>query len=440
MNKAFTTLIIASLGTILFSISANAGSLAFDAAGNLFQGEFPEIVKFTHDGKRSPFAGLSRPPKRMCSPYLAFDNKGNLFVSVCDTISKFTPDGKKSTFATGIKYSADLAFDGKGNLFVVDWSGSIFKFTPDGKRTTFASGLHSPQGLAFGDKGNLAVFEEENSSHSILKFTPEGVKSTFATGLGSPSDLAFDHSGNLFVSEMSSGSIFKYTPDGNKSTFATGKDVDDMAFDAAGNLFVSQIGDLIFKFTPDGTRSTFASARISPDTQWEYQYSADGASPRIAKAGTTENVLDLSKEVPSQWAKEANIIWAPDSKRFALNYKADDSSTLTALYQLRDEKWVALRSPITKQTTELVERAPSAEFRKMRLPKNAHPKRDSITVEVNQWTDANSAILYAYSSWSANDISDLAEHFLFTLKFDAKGNWKIVKTHKMADAEIDELH
>jgi hypothetical protein len=440
MNKAFTTLIIASLGTILFSISAHAGSLAFDAAGNLFQAEFPEIVKFTPDGKRSPFAGISRPIGRMCSPYLAFDDKGNLFVSVCNTISKFTPDGKKSTFATGIKYSADLAFDDKGNLFVVDWGGSIFKFTPDGKRSTFTSGLDNPQGLAFDDKGNLTVFVEENSSHSILKFTPEGVKSTFATGLGSPSDIAFDHSGNLFVTEMSSNSILKYTPGGNKSTFATGNDFDDMAFDTTGNLFVSQFGDLIFKFTPDGTRSTFASVRISPDTQWEYQYSVDGANPRIAKAGTTETVLDLSKEVPPQWAKEAKIVWASDSKRFALNYKADDSSTLTALYQLRGEKWVALRSPITNQTTELVERAPSAELRKMHLPKNADPRRDSITWEVTQWTDANTAILYAYSSWSVGDISDLETHFLFTLKFDAKDNWKIVKTHQMSDAEIDYLH
>jgi hypothetical protein len=437
MNKALTTLTIASLGTILFSISSRAGSLAFDAAGNLFKGEFPEIVKFTPDGKRSPFAGLSQPPKRMYSPYLAFDDKGNLLVSVCDTISKFTPDGKKSTFAAGIKYSADLAFDGKGNLFVLDSSGSIFKFTPDGKRSTFASGLHSPQGLAFDDKGNLAVFEGENS---ILKFTPEGVKSIFATGVESPSDIAFDHSGNLFVSKVSSSSIFKYTPGGNKSIFATAKDVDDMAFDAAGNLFVSQIGDLIFKFAPDGTRSTFASARISPDTQWEYKYSADGDSPRVAKAGTSETVLDLSKDVPSQWAKEARIIWSPDSKRFALNYKADDSSTLTALYQLRGEKWVALRSPITKQTTELVERAPTAELRKAHLPRNVQPYRDFITWELTQWTDSNTANLYAYSSWSAGDISDLAEHFLFTLKFDAKGNWKIVKTHKMADAEIDELH
>src|SRR5207249_5883493 len=161
----------ANLGTILVSMSARAGSLAFDAAGNLFQAEFPEIVKFTPDGKRSTFAGISRPPGRMCSPYPAFDDKGNLFVSVCNTISKFTPDGKKSTFATGIKYSADLAFDDKGNLFVVDWGGSIFKFTRDGKRSSFGSGFANPQGLAFEDKGNFRVFVEEDSSHSILKVT-----------------------------------------------------------------------------------------------------------------------------------------------------------------------------------------------------------------------------------------------------------------------------
>lgn len=359
VNTAFTTLIIASLGTILFSISAHAGSLAFDPAGNLFQAEFPEIVKFTPDGKRSTFAGISRPTRRMCSPYLAFDDKGNLFVSICNTISKFTPDG---------------------------------------------------------------------------------MKSTFATGLGSLGDMAFDHSGNLFVTETRSNSILKYTPSGEKSTFATGNHLGDMAFDAAGNLFVSVFGDLIFKFTPDGTRSTFASERISPDTQWEYQYSADGKNPRIAKAGATETVLDLSEEVPSQWANEAKIVWAPDSKRFALNYRADDSSNTTVLYQLRGEKWIALRSPVTNQTTEPLERAQSARLRKMQLPKNTRPNLDSITREVTQWTAANTATLYAYSVWSVGDVSDLGEHFLFTLKFDAKGNWKIVKTHQMSDDEIDELH
>jgi len=28
--------------------------------------------------------------------------------------------------------------------------------------------------------------------------------------------------------------------------------------------------------------------------------------------------------------------------------------------------------------------------------------------------------------------------FLFTLKFDAAGNWKIIKTHQMAKKELEE--
>src|SRR5262245_25187200 len=139
VNTAFTPLIIASLGTILFSISAHAGSLAFDAAGNLFQAEFPEILKFTPDGKRSTFAGISRPTHRMCSPYLAFDHKGNLFVSICNTISKFTPDGKRSTFASGLVHPGELAVDDKNNLFVVDWGSS--NSPPKEKRARSPPGL-----------------------------------------------------------------------------------------------------------------------------------------------------------------------------------------------------------------------------------------------------------------------------------------------------------
>jgi len=160
MNKPFTTLIIVSLGTLLFSISVRAG-------------------------------------------YLAFDHSGNLFVADEDnhSIFKFTPDGKKSTFATGID-AVVIAFDGAGNLFASEVHyekghtvGAIFKFTPEGVKSTFASGLGNPVHQTFDEKGNLFVSDED--SHSIFKFTSDGVKSTFASGLNVPVDLAFDRSGNL---------------------------------------------------------------------------------------------------------------------------------------------------------------------------------------------------------------------------------------------------
>ena len=76
MNKAFITLIIANVGTILVSISAQASGMAFDGAGNLFFGTGNgSIFKLTPDGKKSIFASGLEPEQ------LAFDRSGNLFVS-----------------------------------------------------------------------------------------------------------------------------------------------------------------------------------------------------------------------------------------------------------------------------------------------------------------------------------------------------------------------
>jgi uncharacterized protein YecT (DUF1311 family) len=277
-----------------------------------------------------------------------------------------------------------MAFDGAGNLFVAD-PGSTFKFTPDGVKNTFASGLH-PDGIAFDSSGNLFVADRDN--HSIFKFTPDGTKSIFASGL-SPYDVAFDPWGNLFAS-----SAYR-----------------------------------IFKFTPDGTKSSFAWTEVSPDNQWEYQCSDDGERAGIAKAGTTETVLDLSEDLPG-----AALLWAPDSKRFAVNSESGRSHT-TALYQLRGDKWVALRSPVD-ETSKRIERAQSAQLRKEHVPKNGSRKHFGDADEVREWADANTAILYAYSDMAVSE-THISAHFLFTLKFDTEGNWKIVKAHQMSDQEVE---
>ena len=291
----------------------------------------------------------------------------------------------------------------------------------------------------------------DSIKHSIFKFTPDGTESIFATGLDLGENahcLICDRTGDVLVADrFTSHSIIKFTPEGKKSTFATGLRPYDMVFDGTGNLFVDG-GFAIFKFDPDGTQSTFASDRVSPDKQWEYQCSDAGERAGIVKAGTTQAVLDLSENVPPQWANEARVIWAPNSNRFALNYRAGGRYNATALYQLRGDKWVELRSP-EEDTIRLLKRAQSAKFAKMHLPKNTYQRRIWDTWKVRKWTDANTAILYAFSDrslmfnsdLSANEerseLGDLVVNFLFTLKFDATGNWKIVKIHQMSDKEAE---
>jgi hypothetical protein len=47
------------------------------------------------------------------------------------------------------------------------------------------------------------------------------------------------------------------------------------------------------------------------------------------------------------------------------------------------------------------------------------------------------ATLYAYAAWDSRS-RDLETSFLFTLKFDAEGNSKIIKTYRMSKKELEE--
>jgi hypothetical protein len=206
---------------------------------------------------------------------------------------------------------------------------------------------------------------------------------------------------------------------------------------AAAVVFVCAF--LVFAAT---STNAFASGSVSPDKQWEYQC-VDGLWSQIVKPGSTQFVVDLSNEVSVPYCDEAEVVWTPDSKRFAFNYTpphAPHTCYVTiALYQLRDDKWVALPSPVEESS----DRAQLAQLAKEHLPKNAaqrriwesSPNRDIL--KVREWTDANTAILYAYAAWDRRGARQLEASFLFTLKFDAEGNSKIIKARQMSKEEIE---
>jgi hypothetical protein len=185
------------------------------------------------------------------------------------------------------------------------------------------------------------------------------------------------------------------------------------------------------------TSSVRAQERISPDKQWEYQYS-DGV-PRIAKAGTTEVVLDLSDALPSEknglnTTEQAEPVWAPDSKRVAFYYRVPESRSdgfgTTVLFELRDNKWVFLRSPLDSKEVQ----APNTDYNRNQLAQLAkkylrkhsynrailEPPATGDILKVVSWTDSNTAVFWAFSA-------DADAGALFELKVDAKGNWKLVK-------------
>ena len=458
MKRLFISLTATVLTTMLMPVSVRASGLAFDAAGNLYVADSSKhsVFKYTPDGTKSTFA-TELYPLGLC-----FDHEGNLLVSdgaATDvkrrrSILKFTPDGKRSTFATGIS-SVGMAFDRSGNLFVSE-ENSIFKFSPEGvKSTVVTSKLANFIGLAFDGSENLFVADQSiadtGAGRSILKFSPDGTKTIFAGGLEDPVGLTADNAGSVYVvqttaADASSHAILKFSPNGARDTFTSelGRSLTTgLAVDSSGNVFAAN-DHSILKFDANGTKTTFASDWISPDKQWEYKcadYGLGQCAPEIVKAGTSEVVVDLDQDltVSGKDAKETEVIWAPDSKRFACNYSPLHAHHTVfqsvAFYQLRGDKWVALHSP----ADEASERVQLAQLGKGHLPKDFNPRRcapDRDVLKVRNWTDANTAILYApcYGRTSG----ELEAGFLFTLEFDTAGNWKIIKTHQVPKKELEE--
>src|SRR6266571_2305883 len=193
-----------------------------------------------------------------------------------------------------------------------------------------------------------------------------------------------------------------------------------------------------------GRTSSSSASSVSPDNQWEYkcdEYGLDQCAPEIVKPGTTDVVVDLDQdlEVYNPEANQTEVIWAPDSKRFACNYAPVHAHhtrvEFVAFYQLRDGEWAALHSPSDIKTEDLQ----LGQLGKGHLPKDFNPRHcapDNDVLKVRKWTDANTAILYA--PCYGRTLGELEAGFVFTLKFDDAGKWKIVKTHEMSKKELKE--
>lgn len=181
-----------------------------------------------------------------------------------------------------------------------------------------------------------------------------------------------------------------------------------------------------------------APTSVSPDKQWEYRCDS-GLWSSIVKTDSNKMVLNLSNELEVPYCQDAQVIWAPDSKRFALDYSPPHAPHTTyqtvAFYQLRGDKWVASLSPVddTSERTQLVQLA------KEQLPKSSYARRadpDRDILKVREWAGADTVVLYApcYGRTSGQ----LEAAFLFTLKFNKTGDWKIIKTHSMSKKELEE--
>jgi hypothetical protein len=170
----------------------------------------------------------------------------------------------------------------------------------------------------------------------------------------------------------------------------------------------------------------------SPDKKWEFR------SDTIVRAGATEPALQLPDKCGGANGECEPPLWSPDSKRFALNAPDQGRYQLTSFYQLNGDEWKELPPP-PDAISDVLNKVVLARMKKMGLlPKKTPIRLISNPIRTIQWTDPNTALVYAADVEGVKDDPDrgfFEAFFLFTLKFDQSGQCKIVKSQRLSDKE-----
>src|SRR5207245_5702353 len=188
---------------------------------------------------------------------------------------------------------------------------------------------------------------------------------------------------------------------------------------------------------------------VSPDGKWEFRAGAAGEQGDfvIAKTGSVETSLVLSEEEYTDGLAEAlgrapgyaNIVWAPDSKRFAFNLQPAKAYQTTQFYQLDENTWRKLDSLESNAATlEPLERSMAKQKQKLKLPSDDEGWPIMNSWQVRKWIDSSTTLLYAHREKSfeiKNETQSVRASFFYTLKFDPAGYWKIASTREVVLAE-----
>jgi len=188
---------------------------------------------------------------------------------------------------------------------------------------------------------------------------------------------------------------------------------------------------------------------ISPDKKWEYKPATNDLGPQIVKMGTNDSAGDLSACDIGSCGDDASVLWAPDSRRVAFHWGQGRTHS-TSFYQLRDDQWAALDPQPDDKISDRLENDITAQLKRSGKSEEKLEKKGLYlryiwgATEADRWIDANTCLLYAGDHKIIAERDDPGEmsdgfgaDFLFTLKFDEAGNWKIVNTRRMSEKEVD---
>lgn len=185
--------------------------------------------------------------------------------------------------------------------------------------------------------------------------------------------------------------------------------------------------------------------QLSPDKKWEYRILNDDMAA-LVKVGEEKPTIELS-EGEMLKIESGKLVWAPDSRRFAFNFRAGGKYYSFELYELAGTTWKKLPEVEETATTvsEMIERSDRQQLKKLKAPKDATPNSVRDKWQVLRWLDDDTFLASAASESKVliDKKSDEPEYigatFVFKGKCDNRGGWKVTSCREPSKAEEEEI-
>jgi hypothetical protein len=185
---------------------------------------------------------------------------------------------------------------------------------------------------------------------------------------------------------------------------------------------------------------------FSPDKNWEYRVVDDTAV--LVKAGDDKPAVNLSDPSETTKTESGKLIWAPDSRRFAFNYRSGGKYYTFDLYELAGATWKKLPDVVDTDAPvmRLLERSKRQQLKRLGAKKDANPNSVMETWRVRRWLNDDTFEAYAGSASRVmiSSSSEEPEYFgaavLFTGKCDNRGGWKVVTSRLLSDTEDEKIN
>jgi len=184
---------------------------------------------------------------------------------------------------------------------------------------------------------------------------------------------------------------------------------------------------------------------LSPDHKWEYRVTTESAV--LVNAGSEAPVLDLGEEIGHLARETGNLVWAPDSRRFAFNSRAGGKSYVCDLYELAGTTWKKLPNldEGAKAVDPIIDRALRKQLKKLGVKQDTSLNMMMSRSRVRRWLDNDTFEAYVDEQRRVRvhendeDWEYLGCSLLFTGKCDNRGGWKVTKSRQLSDVEDENI-